>query len=445
MKLTSLKKIELFPDSGLLRHIAAISVPAVITNVTTPLLALCDVAVTGHMGSAAYIAAIAVGGTMFNMLYWLCGFLRMGSSGTTAQAIGAGNRQEAHAIGQRALLLALLLSVILIFLQNPLAYIILKFIDAPDNVTSMALRYFSICIWGAPAALGTFALTGWLLGMQNSRTPMTVSIFINVMNIAVSLLLVYGFGMKIEGVAIGTLSAQWAGFILTVILSVRRYGTVHTGIKLLLDQKALRHFFRINSDIFFRTLCLVAVTLWFTRTGATQGTIMLAVNTLLMQLFTIFSYMMDGVAYAGEALCGRYLGEKRPRRLHQTINALMLIGAVGAMLFTLVYFIGGTSFLSLLSSDTDVIVSSKEYFIWAATIPLAGFMAFVWDGVMIGLTRTRAMLGSMISGAAVFFAACFILVPRFGNHGLWISFLSYLLLRGVFLWFYGRKLIRNYR
>lgn len=436
-------KYRYLPDRKLLRSIAAISIPAIITNVTTPLLALCDVAITGHMGNASYIAAIAVGGTMFNMLYWLFGFLRMGTSGTTAQAVGAGDRNSAHAIIRRALLLSLLLSVSLIMLQKPLAALILRIIDAPVNVSDMAGRYFSILIWGAPATLGTFTFTGWLIGMQNTRIPMWVSIFINVFNITASLILVYGSGLKIEGVAIGTLSAQWAGFILTAILSIRRYGMLRMEIRSIFDYRELKRFFRINSDIFLRTVCLVAVTLWFTRTGAGQGTVMLAVNTLLMQLFTIFSYMMDGVAYAGEALCGRYLGERRYDLLGRTINALMLIGLAGAVLFTLAYFAGGTSLLSLLSSERDVIVCSQEYFAWAATIPLAGFMAFVWDGIMIGLTRTRAMLGSMVCGAAIFFTACGLLIPNLGNHGLWLSFILYLMLRGLFLWIYGHRFLSN--
>lgn len=424
----------------LLKSIFALSIPAIITNVTTPLLALCDVAIVGHMGSAVYIAAIAVGGTMFNMLYWLCGFLRMGSSGMTAQAFGAGDMTQIHAIGRRGMILAFIIGSIFILLKAPLADVALQLIDASGPTRDMALRYFNICIWGAPAVLGTFVLTGWLLGMQDSRLPMIISIFINLLNIGVSLTLVYGLEMKIAGVAFGTLTAQWAGFIIGLTAAVKRHGLRSVDRHILLDRSEIKRFFRINTDIFLRTLCLVAVTLWFTRIGAMQGTVMLAVNTLLMQLFTIFSYMMDGIAFAGEALCGRYLGAADYDGLKRTVRALMLIGLMGAALFTSAYLLGGDTFIGLLSSDVEVTMRSREYFVWAASIPAVSFMAFVWDGVMIGLTRTRAMLGSMIAGGATFFICYALLFPRLHNHGLWIAFLSYLLVRGIFLWYAGRKI-----
>lgn len=427
-------------DRQLLRSIAALSLPAVVTNITTPLLALCDVAIVGHMGSAVFIAAIAVGGTMFNMLYWLCGFLRMGSSGTTAQAFGAGNQTAVHAVVKRAMAIAMMIAMAFISLRKPIGCLLLDFIDAEPDAREMALEYFSICIWGAPAVLGTFVLTGWFIGLQNSRTPMWISIFINIFNIAVSLTLVYGAGMKISGVAFGTLSAQWGGFIMGTATAIRKYGMVRISLKKLLDWNELNSFLRINSDIFLRTLCLVAVTLWFTRTGAMQGTVMLAVNTLLMQMFTIFSYMMDGLAFAGEALCGRYIGAGNTTRLRQTIGSLTIVGAIASIIFTAIYFIGSDTFLTLLSSDGEVVARSKEFFGWAVSIPLLGFMAFVGDGIMIGMTRTRVMLASMGIGAAVYFTLYMILFPRIGNHGLWIAFLAYLLSRGIVLQLAIRKI-----
>lgn len=427
-------------DRQLLRSIAALSLPAVVTNITTPLLALCDVAIVGHMGSAVYIAAIAVGGTMFNMLYWLCGFLRMGSSGTTAQAFGAGNMLQVHAIVRRAMAIAFFIAMAFIIFRHPIATLLLDFIDAEPAAREMAMEYFGICIWGAPAVLGTFALTGWFIGLQNSRIPMWISIFINVFNIVVSLTLVYAAGLKISGVAFGTLSAQWGGFLLGLAVGLRKYGLVRVGVKLLLAWDDLRTFLRINSDIFLRTFCLVAVTLWFTRVGAMQGTVMLAVNTLLMQFFTIFSYMMDGLAFAGEALCGRYLGADDRPRLRQTVRGLTVVGAVASLIFTIVYFAGGDAFLVLLSSEGAIVASSKEFFGWAVAIPLLSFMAFVGDGVMIGMTRTRAMLASMVVGAAVYFLLYLFLFPRIGNHGLWIAFLAYLLSRGIVLGVEIRKI-----
>lgn len=425
-------------DKEIIRKILSLTIPAVVTNVTTPLLALCDVAIVGHMESAAYIAAIAVGGTMFNMLYWLCGFLRMGSSGTTAQAYGAKETQKAFAILYRGLILSLIIGVTFILFHRAIAEGVMSFIDAEGSARVMAIEYFDICIWGAPAVLATFVLTGWFLGMQNSKIPMWVSIFINVFNIAVSLTLVFVFGFRIEGVAIGTLSAQWAGMVMALVIGFRHYGIIHVDIETILNAKEIKRYFKINTDIFMRTLCLVTVTLWFTRTGAQQGTLMLAVNALLMQLFTIFSYMMDGMAFAAEALCGRHMGEARNDMLNRTVRALIKMGLTVSAIFTIAYFVGGDGFLKMLSSDGEVIERADEYFAWAVSIPLISFMAFVWDGVMIGLTRTRAMLASMAGGAAVFFAAYFILFPKLGNHGLWIAFLGYLFVRGAILTFAGR-------
>lgn len=426
-------------SDSLNKKILRLAVPAVVTNVTTPLLALCDVAIVGHMGAAVYIAAIAVGGTMFNMLYWLCGFLRMGSSGTTAQACGTGNLDEAYTILARALSMGFILGILFILLRHPLAGAIMWLVDASGETRQMALEYFFILIWGAPAVLGTFALTGWFLGMQNSRIPMWVSIFINVANIAVSLTLVLGLGFKIEGVAYGTLIAQWSGFLLAIIIGLVHFGVRKVTFAAIIDLDQLKRFFRINSDIFLRTLCLVAVTLWFTRVGAMQGTVMLAVNALLMQMFTIFSYILDGMAFAGEALCGLYAGRNDRCMLKLTVKTLLRQGLLAATAFTIVYFTCGDLLLSALSSDGDVIRRSHEFYGWAVAIPLVSFPAFVWDGVMIGVTHTRTMLLSMAVGAAVFFSVYLLLFPTLGNHGLWAAFLSYLFSRGMMMTLLGRR------
>ena len=424
-------------DRRQFRAIAALSLPAVIINITTPLLALTDIAIVGHLGSAVFIAAIAVGGTMFNILYWPFGFLRMGTSGLTAQAFGAGRRREAYRVLNRALLLAVTIGGVMILLSGLLSSALMLLIDADEPTAEVAAAYFRICIWGAPASLGTFALTGWCVGMQDSRLPMWVSLFVDLFNIALSLTLVYVFGFGMKGVAIGTLSAQWAGFALGLLLVAKRFGWYRIGIKELTTD--LGRFFKVNSDIFLRTLCLASVTLWFTRCGAEQGATMLAVNALLMQLFTLFSYFMDGLAFAGEALCGRYAGASDHLMLSKSIRAIMTLGGVLALLFTIVYVVGGSGLLGWLSSDRDVIEASREYTIWAICVPLVSFAAFMWDGIFIGLTRTRMMLVSMASATACYFLVLWILESRLGNHGLWIAFLSYLLVRGLVLTIAGRR------
>ena len=415
------------------REIMHLAVPSIITNITTPLLSLMDVAITGHMGSAAYIGAIAVGGSMFNMLYWLFGFLRMGSSGMTAQAFGSSDLRRQSVILRQALIVGMLVALAMILLQKPLCSAVLRFMDVDPATRSLAELYFSILIWGAPATLCLYALTGWYLGMQDSRTTMWVSIIINVANMAVSLMLVYIFDLGIEGVALGTLTAQWAGFIIALCICLRKYRPQRVSWRDILQFSALKRFFSVNTDIFLRTACLITVTIWFTRIGAMQGSLMLAVNALLMQFFTLFSFFMDGFAFSGEALAGKYIGMRDRRMLKLTVNHLCLWGLGIAAVFTCIYAFGGDLLLRLLSSQQDVVDKAHDFLPWVMTIPVVGFMAFTWDGVFIGATATRWMLVSMAIATATFFIVLAIARPSMGNHGLWLAFILYLGVRGLVL------------
>lgn len=415
------------------REILSIAVPSIVTNITTPLLALMDVVIVGHMGGADYIAAIAVGGTIFNMIYWLFAFLRMGSSGLTAQAYGSENKSECDLVLQRGLLVVIIASIIMISCQIPIFRFASFLFEIKGNISGMVDDYFTILIWGAPASLGSFVISGWFLGQKNAKTPMHVAFVINISNIIISLLLVYGLGMKIKGVAFGTLCAQWLGFLVALSAALRRYRPLLMPLDRILEPKKLKRFFSVNVNIFFRTLCLIAVTVWFTRTGSSQGTDILAVNTLLMQFFTLFSYFMDGFAFAGESLCGNYIGKKDSNGLHTTIRALFRWSLLMVGIFTIVYALAGEGIMTLLSDDPSVIISSKEYFAWVIAIPAVGFAAFTWDGVFIGATRTREMLISIASATAIYFLLYWILFPELGNHGLWIAFLTYLLTRGLVL------------
>lgn len=280
--------------------------------------------------------------------------------------------------------------------------------------------------------LGLYGLTGWYIGMQNSRIPMAVAITQNVVNIAASLSFVYWGGMKVEGVALGTLVAQWAGFLMALGLWFRHYGYLRRhSLQGLWQREAMARFFGVNRDIFLRTLCLVAVTMFFTSAGAAQGEIILAVNTLLMQLFTLFSYVMDGFAYAGEALSGRYVGAQDRTAFRHTVRRLFVWGAGMAVLFTSAYALGGNAFLGLLTDEQEVIAASQDYFLWALAIPAAGMAAFVWDGVFIGATATRGMLAAMALAALCFFLLYYGLRGIWGNHALWLAFLAYLAMRGA--------------
>ncbi len=412
------------------RQILGLALPAIVANITTPLLSLVDVAIVGHLGSAVYVGAIAVGGSIFSMLYWLFGFLRFGTSGLTAQALGRGSARQTSLLLQRSLLIALGFGIILITAHYPLGHAALSFMDTDADTAGKAWLYFSILIYGAPASLATFALTGWFVGMQDTRTPMWISLLVNVVNITASLILVYAMDYDLAGVAYGTLLAQWTGFIVSAATCAIHYKVRPQPLSELLHVSELKTFFKVNTDIFLRTVCLIAVTVWFTRTGAGLGPVMLAVNTLLMQFFILFSYIMDGFAFAGEAICGKSYGASDSHSLNRQIHRLLQWGLALATVFTAGYALGGQYLITLLTNDSGVIETAEKYRLWAAGIPLAGFMAFTWDGVLTGVTRTRLMLGTMSAASAIFFILYLLLFPAIGNHGLWTAFLAYLFTRG---------------
>ena len=427
-------------------QILKIALPAIVTNITVPLLGMVDTAIVGHMGAAAYIGAIAVGSMMFNLVYWLFGFLRMGTSGMTAQARGRRDMAEAAGILARSIRVALMVAALMLLLQWPLCKLMLWLIAPTDDVVPWVDVYFRIVVWGAPAVLGLYSLTGWFIGMQNTRIPMVVSILQNVVNIVASLLFVYGLGMQVEGVALGTVVAQYAGFVVAIVM-LKKYYWRHLRWRLTeggqslcarrtwgqspCETTTLTSYFSSNRDIFLRTLCLVAVNLYFTSAGARQGAAILAVNTLLMQLYLLFSYVMDGFAYAGEALGGRYWGARDWAAYKDVVRRLFGWGAMMTTLFTCIYIIGGMPFLRLLTDEPQVVEASQTYVWWAYLIPAAGVAAFIWDGLFIGTTQTRGMLVSSFIAAFVFFVTATIAIDIMGNHGLWLAMILYLLTRGI--------------
>ena len=425
------------------REILQIALPSIVSNITVPLLGLIDAAIVGHLGAASYIGAIAVGGMLFNIIYWIFGFLRMGTSGMTSQAYGQKDEAETMRILARSMGVGMLIALALIILQYPIERIAFTLMKATPEVERLASLYFRICIWGAPAVLGLYSISGWCIGMQNSRFPMYVAITQNIVNILASLVLVYGFGMKIEGVAIGTLVAQYAGLLMAARLWTSHFKRLlpYVQLQTLLAKGAIRRFFQVNRDIFFRTLCLVAVTMYFTSAVAAQGEVILAVNTLLMHFFTFFSYIMDGFAYAGEALVGKHLGANDRPALRQMVHQLFVWGIVLSLVFTLVYGIGGKVFLGLITNEQSVITASSAYFYWVLAIPLTGFAAFLYDGIFIGATATRWMLYAMSIATTAFFLIYYGFRGTMGNHALWLAFITYLALRGIVQGFLGRKIL----
>ena len=423
------------------RRILHLAIPSIVSNITVPLLGLVDVTIVGHLGATAYIGAIAVGGLLFNILYWNFGFLRMGTSGLTSQAYGRKDKEAEIRVLVQAVSVGLFSALAMLILQYPIERLAFRLLDTSAEVEQYAVTYFRICIWGAPAVLAQYSFTGWFIGMQNSRYPMYIAIVMNVINIVCSSCFVFLFKMKVEGVALGTVVAQYSGVMMALGFWYYKYKELRGRItfKGSLQLIAMRRFFAVNRDIFLRTLCLIGVTTFFTSTGARQGDVILAVNTLLMQLFTLFSYIMDGFAYAGEALSGRYVGACNLVQLKRAVKALFCWGVVLSLVFTLLYGIGGENFLGLLTNDTVVIETAGRYFYWVLAIPLAGFAAFLWDGILIGATATRFMLWAMLVASGSFFVIYYCFSGATNNHTLWLAFLVYLALRGIMQTIWSRR------
>lgn len=424
---------------GINNQIFAIAWPAVVANITTPILGLVDTAIAGHLGSSTYLAAIALGSTVFNLLYWLFGFLRMGTAGLTSQAYGKSDVKDQSVILYRSVLLAILIGATLILLSQFFSNQLISLFDADDDVQIFAVRYFKILIWGAPATLIIYSLNGWLIGMQNTRLPMLISILTNITNICASCLFVFAFKFKIEGIAWGSLIATWIAVIVCGMAVFRKYRLFRIPIAMLYRGHDFKRLIRINLDIFLRTLCMVCVTAWFTRSGASEGVNVLAANSILMQFFLMFSYFSDGFAYAGEALAGKFWGSKNLTALKDVIKRLLWYGLALATLFALIYFFLGELIIGLLTNEKMVTEVAKEYLPWAVSIPICGIGAFIFDGVYIGLTRTHQMLYSVALGLLVYFAVYFLMYPVLKNHALWLAFSLYLLMRGITLWYFKHK------
>ena len=425
------------------RKILYLAIPNIISNITIPLLGIIDLTMMGHLGNEVYIGAIALGGMIFNFIYWGFSFLRMGTSGFTAQAFGEDNKKEVINILARALLVGILGSILLILLQYPIERFSFWMINGGDEVEHFASRYFYIRIWAAPATISLYAFTGWFIGMQNAKTPMVVAIVVNVLNLLFNLLFVFVFDMKSDGVAWGTVLAQYCGLILAIILLRKHYSAYFKfwEKKAMLEVKAMKAFFMVNKDIFIRTLALIFTLSFFTSKSAEANDTILAINTILFQFFIFFSYFVDGFANAGEALAGRYIGAKDKAKLIATTR-LVFYWAIGVSLFFVVLnSFGGKLVLQLMTSNQEIIDGSMLYMNWIIIIPLVGFTAFIWDGIYVGATVSNHLRNSILVALAVFFAVYYLTLDSLGNHGLWLAFVCFLGVRGIYLSLFAKRSI----
>lgn len=418
------------------RRILNLAVPNIISNVTVPLLSMVDISLVGHLdvNSKLHIGAISLGTMIFNFVYWGFSFLRMGTSGFAAQAYGRKDLKESMLVLSRAVSVAAAGAFLLIILQYPIAKAAFSLLEGSKEVESLARQYYFIRIWAAPATIGLYALTGWFIGMQNARIPMTIAIFVNILNIGFNFLFIHGFGMRSDGVALGTVIAQYLGIILAIVIFLRKHKGLlkYWSYKAMIELKALKLFFSVNKDIFLRTVCLIFVMSFFTAQSANISDTVLAVNSVLLQFFMFFSFVQDGFAYAAEALTGKYIGEGSRPKLKKVIRFLFFWGIGFAIFFTLVYVFFGEKILWLLTDNKEVLKRSHEYLFWIFTIPFITFAAFIWDGIYIGATASAGMRNTMlVSTLIVFIPAYYLLIELLGNHGLWLAFILFQASRGV--------------
>ena len=442
-------------ERGMNRRILGLALPNIVTNITVPLLGMVDMAIVGHL-SGDHIGAIAIGTQIFNLIYWNFGFLRMGTSGMTAQAFGAEQWREAVKILIRACTIALAIALLVIVLQWPISLAVPHIFEGSNHVLSLALTYFFVRVWAAPATLGLYAIKGWFIGMQDSKTPMWIAIAPNCINILASLLLVLVLKWDIFGVALGTVIANYSGLAMGIFFLRRRLRLDKnlsscrlfdlSTLKEALHWDDMRSFFKVNGDIFLRTLCLSGVFTFITAASSHISDQILAVDALLLQFFTLFSYIMDGFAYAGESLVGRHIGARQLRHLKLAVRLLILWGMVLTVVFTGLYAAFGNQFLHIFTDQDEVIAAAADYMMWVLVIPVCGFAAFLFDGIFIGATATRTMRNAMFVATAAFFTVYYGLKSYYGtddihlrNNILWIAFMVFLLFRGLLQWIRLRK------
>ncbi len=426
------------------KQILRLAVPNIISNITVPLLGMVDIAIAGHLSSPLYIGAIALGTTIFNIIYWNLGFLRMGTSGFTGQAYGKRDFTEMSNLLIRSLCVALGFGLLIILLQIPIFKVAELFINKSDSTIQYVAKYFFIAVWSAPAILGIKTFNGWFIGMQNANTPMYIAILNNVLNIILSYFFVYHLGMQIEGIALGTMLSQVITFFVFVLVYFLFYSknmTKYISVKEIIKVEAYKLFFKVNIDVFIRTFLLVVVTTFFTFASTNMGNDILSVNALLMQFFMLFSYFMDGFAYAGEALTGRFVGNKNQRKLNKMIKYLFVWGFSFSIISSFVYLFFTPNILQLLTDKSEIIRLAQRFTIWTVAVPLTGFATFIWDGVYVGATQSRPMRDSMIIATVLFFATYYLCVPYWENNGLWLAFILYLVGRSGMQTIYAKTFL----
>lgn len=416
-------------------RVFALALPIILSNLSVPLMGAVDTAVMGHLPDAAYIGGVALGALVFNYVYWGFGFLRMATTGFTAQAQGAGDHQELRHVTARGTLLALGLGAAIVLLQLPIAALAFGVLEGSARVKELARDYVLVRIWGAPATLFVYVVLGWLIGMQRMRTVLALTVFQNALNAALALLFVVELGWGIKGVAGATLAAEYAAALFGALALWRAHRPLarRWGGAGLFDRAKWLGAFRVNRDMFLRTLFLVTGFAWFTSQGAGQGDVMLAANAILITFIAFAAYGLDGFAHAAETLVGAAVGARDGAAFRAAVRVTTWCAGVVALAMGLMLALGGPALVDVMTVLEPVRAAAREFLLWAALYPLVSVWCFQLDGIYIGATRTAEMRNGMALALLGFLTLGYALMPRFGNHGLWAAFTVFAALRGIVL------------
>jgi MATE family multidrug resistance protein len=417
------------------KTVLKLAIPSIFANITVPLVGMADTAIAGRLGDATVLGGIAIASMLFDLLYWNMGFLRVGTGGMVAQAYGRGDYKDAMSTFALGITTALAFAFLFIVCQWVYVEAAFHFIECSPGIEALAREYFFIRIWAAPATLSLNVFKGFFIGMQNAVSPMAVDITVNVTNIAASIFFAFYAGLGFSGIAWGTLVAQYVGLVLAVSLMVFQYRRHFHLMDIRNDIRPgkIRKFFMLNADLFVRSLCFLFIYAGLTSLAAKYGDVDLAVSSIMMKLMLLYSYFVDGFAYAGEALSGRYIGARDRESLTRAVKVIFMWCCGIGIVSTLGYWAGGEWLVGLMATDATVIAESARFLPWRLVMPFVSSVAFTWDGIFIGATATKALRNSMLWAVVGFFASYFLLRGTIGVQSLWVGYMMHLVVRTVYL------------
>ncbi len=419
------------------------ALPSILANITVPLVGMVDVGVSGHIGDAVAIGGMAISTMLFDLLYWNMGFLRVGTGGMTAQAYGRRDFGEIMKIFTQGLGTAIGIAFVIFAIQYLYIDIALGFINASPEVEEYARQYYFIRIWAAPATLSLFVFKGFFIGMQNAISPMAADITVNVANLGLSLLFAVKMGLGFKGIAWAVLTAQYTGLVLCIAIFLIYYRRLfrYADLKKALRLKDLGRFFSVNGNLFVRSICFLFIYVGFTSLSANYGDLQLAVGTIIMKLLMLYSFFIDGFAYAGEALAGKFIGARDSRGLKLSVKVIFRWSWMIALVSTVVYVLFSREMIMLMTDKADVVEASAPYFMWLWMMPALSMAAFVWDGIYVGAISTKRIMQGMICAAASFFVAYYALRGMLGIQALYAAYMVHVAVRSVWMWAFRKEAV----